>query len=426
MKVKATPYYGCSNRSFFVRIVSSVRRVKGIAFPGKCGNIIPVSQLRSLTRNIFTSRVRRQGTELHRIPFVRAFQQQRPQPEINLDEILGSIGSFFNRISQRIGGGGAGLIIFLVLGIAGLVWFATGFYQVKPAEQAALRLFGKFTGELQGPGLHWFWPSPIGTRNVEAVTETRRMELGFRSLAGGQSADFPVESLMITGDLNIVDTQMVVQYRISNLESYLFRVDDPGELDREIPPGFPDGRTLKDAAEAALRQVIGQRSIDDVLTVEKEAAQADTQVLLQRILDSYFPQDRPGLQILEVRLQNVRPPDAVRDAFDDVVRARVDQEARINEALAYEQDKLPRARGEAQRIIQAAEGFKQERILRATGEAARFLSVLKEYNNSKEVTRQRLYLEAMEEVLPQVTKYIVSPENAGSLLQFLPLEEERS
>ena len=153
---------------------------------------------------------------------------------------------------------------------------------------------------------------------------------------------------MITGDLNIVDVQMVVQYRISNLESFLFRVDDPGEASRDIQPGFPEGRTLKDATESALRLVVGQRSIDDVLTVEKEAVQADTLRLLQRILDSYFPAGKPGIEIQEVRLLNVRPPDAVRDAFDDVVRARVDKESRINEALAYQQAQLAKTRRAAQ------------------------------------------------------------------------------
>ena len=361
-----------------------------------------------------------------RIPFLRAFQQQRPQPEINLDEILAGVGSFFRRIGSKLpGGGGISALIFLAIGVIVLIWLATGFYQVKPAEQAALRLFGKFTGQLQDPGLHWFWPSPIGTRNIEPVTETRRMELGFRTLPGGQVTDIPQEAVMITGDLNIADVQMVVQYRISNLESYLFRVDDPGEVDRNIFPGFPEGRTLKDAAEAALRQVVGQRSIDDVLTIEKEAVQADTLLQLQQIMDNYFIAmgGVSGIEILEVRLLNVRPPDSVRDAFDDVVRARVDKESRINEALAYQQDQVPRARGDAQRIIQGAEAFKQERILRATGEADRFLSVLKEYRESQEVTRQRLYLEAMEEVLPGITKFIVAPDAGGSLLQFLPLQQ---
>lgn len=360
---------------------------------------------------------------LQRIPLIRAFQQQRPQPEINLDEILEKISSVFKRFGGKLGGGGTRAIILLVIALVALVWLATGVYQVKPAEQAALRLFGQYTGALQGPGIHWFWPGPIGKRNIEAVTEIRRMELGFRTLPGGQVGDVPQEAIMITGDLNIVDVQMVVQYKISDLESFLFRVDDPGEADRDVPPGFPEGRTLKDAAESSLRQVVGQRSIDDVLTVEKEAAQADTLLKLQATLDSYFPPGAPGIEIQEVRLLNVRPPDAVRDAFDDVVRARVDKESRINEALAYQQDRVPKARGDAQITIQGAEAFKQERILRATGEADRFLSVLKEYELSKEVTRQRLYLEAMEEILPSITKFVLTPDSGGNLLQFLPLDE---
>lgn len=348
-------------------------------------------------------------------------QQQRPAPEIDIDQILGKIKEVLGRFSRKFGVGGGSTLIVLVVGVVIAGWLATGFYTVRPAEQAALRLFGAFTNNLSAPGLHWFWPSPIGTRNIEAVTETRRMELGFRSLDTGQVTDVPFEALMITGDLNIADVQMVVQYRISDLAAFLFNVDDPGDVERDIRPGSPEGFTLKDATEAALRQVVGQRSIDDVLTVNKEAVQADTSILLQSILDEYGT----GIEILEVRLQNVRPPDPVRDAFDDVVRARVDKEARINEALAYQQDQLPRARGDAQIILQSAEGFKQERILRASGEADRFLSVLEEYLDSKEVTRQRLYLEAMEEILPNINKFIITPDAGGSLLQFLPLTAQQ-
>ena len=345
------------------------------------------------------------------------YQPPRPQPALDIDQILGRIKDFFRRFTGKFGGGGSGVLIFAVLGILVILWLGTGFYQVRPAQLAAVRLFGAYTGDLKGPGLHWFWPSPIGTRNVETVTETRRMELGFRSLEGGQVTDIPFEALMITGDLNIADVQLVVQYRTKDLAAYLFQVDDPGDPERDVRVGAPDGFTLKDATEAALRQIVGQRSIDDILTINKEAAQADARLLLQTILDDY----NTGIEILEVRLQNVRPPDPVRDAFDDVVRARVDKEARINEALAYQQDRLPRARGDAQRILNTAEAFKQESILRATGEADRFLSVLQEYRESREVTRQRLYLEAMEEILPGVTKVIIDPDTGGNLLEFLPL-----
>jgi len=300
------------------------------------------------------------------------------------------------------------------VGILVLVWLATGFYTVAPSEQAALRMFGEFRG-IEGPGLKWYPPPPIGTRSVEAVKVTRTMELGFRS---SPPQDVPQEARMITGDLNIGDVQVVVQYRIADLEKFLFEVTDPGEQARQIAPGRVEGRTLKDSTEAALRQVVGQRAIDDVLTVQKVAVQDDTLRLLQEILDSY----KSGLLILGVDLQVVRPPDPVRAAFDDVISARVDKESRINEALAYKQDRIPRARGVAEEVVQRAEGFRQSRIARARGEAARFDAVLAEYEKSKDVTRQRLYLEAMEETLPGVTKYIIeSTSQGGDVLKLLNL-----
>jgi membrane protease subunit HflK len=350
------------------------------------------------------------------------YQQPRPNPEIDIDKILESIKKPLQPLLNRFGGGGGLLAVFLVVaGVGVAVWLATGFYQVEPTEKAARRLFGSYTPPLQEPGLHWYWPGPIGKVAKESVTETRRMELGFRSLAGGQGSDVPAEALMITGDLNIAEVQVVVQYRIGDLVKYLFAVDDPGDSERRVREGAPDGQTLKDATEAALRQVVGQRSIDDVLTINREAVQNDTLRFLRTILESYDS----GIQVLEVRLQNVRPPNQVREAFDDVVKARVDKEARINEALAYQQDQVPRAKGDAQKITNAAEAFKQERILKATGEASRFLSVLREYQNSKEVTRQRLYLEAIEQFLPAIHKFIVSPDVGGNLLPILNIDQQK-
>ena len=245
--------------------------------------------------------------------------------------------------------------------------------------------------------------------------------LGFSTtVSPGQVREVPVESLMITGDENIVDVQMVVQYRINDLELFLFRVSDPGEPARGIAPGRPEGRTLKDAAEAALRQVVGQRDIDDVLTVEKETVQIETRLLLQQLLDDYSM----GIDVTQVKLQNVRPPEQVRDAFDDVVRAKEDRERTINEADAYKEDILPKARGEAAQVTQAAQAFKAAEIAKAEGETARFLSVLEEYRKAPDVTRIRLYLEAMEKVLPGITKFIVGPDTGGNLLQLLNLEPD--
>ncbi|GIS83674.1 MAG: HflK protein [Dehalococcoidia bacterium] len=349
-------------------------------------------------------------------------RNRRPQSQLERDLL-----TLFTRIRDlieppfsKIGGFKFNSFFFVGLIAIGIVWFLSGFYQVQPSELAARKLFGKFYPPLQSAGLHWHWPAPVGETIRETVEEARRLELGFRT-QGNQISDVSAEALMITGDLNIVDVQMIVQYRINDLTNFLFQVDDPGDADRGVGQGSPDGMTLKDATEAALRQVVGKSSIDDILTVNKDQVQLETLHLLRRILDDYSS----GIEVLEVRLQNVRPPDDVRDAFDDVVRARVDKEARINEALAYQQDQLPRARGDAEKIINAASAFKEERILKAKGESARFLSVLEEYQKAKEVTRTRLYLEKMESVLPKVPKYVIEPESGGSLLQFLPLGESK-
>lgn len=286
-----------------------------------------------------------------------------------------------------------------ILLVALLIWLGTGVYTVQPGEQAAIRQLGRFN-HISEPGLHWYWPAPIGTRNIVQVVERRRLEIGVR---GGQP--ILTESLMITGDTNIADVQLLVQYNVSDLRSFLFEVIDPA------------GVTIKDIAETSLRQVVGARNIDDVLTNEKQAVEFDTAALIQRLLDDY----QTGIVVQEVKLQNVRPPVQVQDAFDDVVRAREDKERIINLAEAYREDILPRARGEAARNLETAEGFRQERIANATGQSERFLKILAEYENAKEVTRQRLYLEAMEEILPGVTKFIIDSDNSGNVLQFLPL-----
>ena len=345
----------------------------------------------------------------------------RQRPEVQIEEILRGIGDGINRVAQRLGAGGIRLLILGLIALVIVLWLASGIYVVGPRERAALQLFGAYQGPPVLPGLSWYFPPPIGKRTIIDIDVTRSMELGFFTPATGATRDVPEEALMITGDLNIVNVQMVVQYRIANIEQYLFRVDDPGEPSRGIPAGQPDGRTMKDATEAALRQIVGQRSIDDILVIRREEVQADTMLLLQDILDEY----EAGIIILNVALQTVRPPDQVRAAFDDVVNARVDQESRINQANAYRQDQLPRAEGAAQQIVQSAEAFKAERVAIATGESARFLEVLAEYQNSKDVTRQRYYLEAMEEILPNVRIFILA-EGGGNLLQFLPLTGEGS
>ena len=335
------------------------------------------------------------------------------QPEFDFEQIMARIREVLGPIGKRLGSGGIGLLVGGLIGLIVAIWLATGIYQIGPGEQAALRLFGKVQGNpTTETGLHWWWPGPVGKKDKVLTSETRRMELGFRSAEGVLDTPVGVEALMISGDLNIVDVQMVVQYNIKNLNDFLFRVDDPGEPARDVERGNPDGRTLKDAAEAALRLVVGKRSIDDVLTKQREEVQTATKDRLQQIVDSYGT----GINILNVQLQDVKAPEEVRDAFDDVLRARQEKDTKINQAQAYRNDIVPRARGDAERITRGADAFRQARISRAQGEADRFSEVLEAYNESKDVTRQRLYLEAMEEILPGISKIIVSPEAEAVLI----------
>jgi membrane protease subunit HflK len=320
-------------------------------------------------------------------------------PEKILRQILSALQNF------RIGAGSNNKAMLLIV-VVGLIWLGTGVYSVNPGEQSVMQLFGK-TSTTAGPGLHWYWPNPIGTKNVESVEQIKTMELGI----------VREDAQMITGDLNIADVSLVVQYRIKNLEYYLFNVDDPGDSLRDTDEGEPDGITLKDATESALRLVVGQRSIDGILTSEKEEVQNETQILLQSILDSYFS----GIQILTVRLQEVKPPDEVRDAFDDVLRARQDQDTKVNQAKAYREDILPRAQGEATQLINEAGAYKAEVIALAEGEAKRFLAVLEEYKKAKDVTRYRLYLEAMESILIETSIFAIDPQSGNNLLEVLPL-----
>ena len=321
---------------------------------------------------------------------------RQEEPDVNFDQALKGVREFLNRF--RLGGGG--VLAFLVFGlllVALAVWLGSGFYTVQPGEQAAVRMFGEFTDTLD-EGLHWWWPSPIGARDIVRVDEVRRLELGVR----GDTPNLE-ESLMITGDPdesgnpgeapNIVDVQLTVQYNIKDLERFLYRAVDPA------------GVTIKYAAETSLRQVIGSRPIDDVLTDKKEEVQEETRLLLQRLLDDY----ETGINVTEVKLANVFAPEQVKDAFDDVVRAKEDKARIINLADAYKEDILPRARGDAARLLQDAEAFRQQRIALSTGESEYFLAILNEFRKAPDVTRQRLYLEAMEEILPGIQKIIGDP-----------------
>ena len=308
------------------------------------------------------------------------------EPEFNfsgLNKILNNIRKYIPLPKNKFF-----FFIIIILVFIGL-WGSSGIFTVQPGEQAALRLFGKFNS-ISGPGLHWFFPSPIGQKDIVATATIRRLELGFRG-----DKIVPDEALMITGDENIVDAQLLVQFDIKDLKKFLYMTIEPGK------------KTMMDVAETALRQVVGSKPIDDVLTTEKEAVQSETKILMQSLLDSY----NSGIRVREVKLQNVQPPSQVQDAFDDVVRAREDKAKIINLADAYREDILPKARGYAAKVIQDAKAYEAVRIAESKGEADKFNSILEEYNLQKETTESRLYLETIERVLPKLKQIIIGDPN---------------
>ena len=284
-----------------------------------------------------------------------------------------------------------------------LLWLATGIYIVGPDEVGVVRTFGKFTRVVQS-GLNWKFPAPIEIVDTPKVTEVKRIEIGFRTLKNGQYRTVEKESLMLTGDENIVDAEMIVQYKIKDPVAYLFRIVGP-EL------------TVREAAEASLRTVVGRNKIDETLTTGKFTIQEETKNQLQSVLDNY----NSGIHVVAVQLQDVSPPKEVIGAFKDVASAKEDKNRMINQAEGYRNDVIPKARGEAEAMIRDAEGFKESRIKRAEGDATKFTTILKEYRKAKSITEKRLYLETMEKVLPDIEKIIVPDKDSGNMLNLLNL-----
>lgn len=290
------------------------------------------------------------------------------------------------------------------------IWLLSGIYIVGPDEQGVVRRFGRVV-RIAEPGPHYRLPRPIEKVDKPKIQQARRIEIGFETISPGPPARYKFhteESLMLTGDEQIIDAQIIVQYKIKDAADYLFNV-------RNLEGSHG---TIKDAAEVALRQVVGKRPIDDVLITEKLQVEIDILELLQRIIDGY----ESGIRVTEVKLQTVQPPKEVASSFSDVVSAKEDKEKLIQEAEGYKEDVIPKARGEARSLILAAEAYKEEKIKRAQGDVAKFLAVLAEYEKAKDVTRMRLYLETMEQVLPGIRKYIIDSESSEGVLKLLPLE----
>jgi len=306
--------------------------------------------------------------------------------------------------------GGHGGILLIVALVA--VWMLSGFYRVNTDEQGVVLRFGKFVAQTQ-PGLNYHWPYPIETALTPKVTRVNRTDVGLRVLdeprRGTTLRDVPQESLMLTGDENIVDVQYSVFWVISDAAKYLFNVQQP------------EG-TIKAVAESAMREEIGRNQIQPILTGARQAIETSVQELIQKTLDGY----QSGIQITQVQLQKVDPPQQVIDAFRDVQAARADAERLQNEAQTYANRVVPEARGDAARVLQAAEGYRERVVFDARGQASRFVKIYDEYAKAPEVTRRRMYLETMERVFDGMDKVIVdsaTAKNGGGVVPYLPLGE---
>ncbi|HEY9536349.1 MAG TPA: FtsH protease activity modulator HflK [Kiloniellaceae bacterium] len=311
------------------------------------------------------------------------------------------------------GGGGLGKSAYLLIGLGVIiVWLLTGLYRVQTNEQGVVLRFGKWVETTQ-PGLNWHLPWPIETALTPSVTSVQQIDIGFQSTGGESSRtarrDIAEESLMLTGDQNIIDIDFTVQWKIADAGQYLFNIREPEQ-------------TVKIAAESAMREIIGRTDIQPALTEARGTVEAEARTLLQATLDEY----QAGIEITELVLQDVQPPEAVIDAFNDVLRAQQDRDRARNEADRYRNDILPRARGEALRVVQGAEAYKERLENEAEGEAQRFLSVYNAYRQNPDVTRRRMYLETMQGILSDTDKVILDGQaGSGGVLPYLPLNELR-
>ncbi len=303
---------------------------------------------------------------------------------------------------RNLRGAGAGLGVMAA--VAALLWLASGFYIVQEGQAAAIMQFGEFKYLNERAGFTWRMPTPIQNHELVNVQQLRQVEVGYRSTVKNKVLK---ESLMLTLDQSIVDMQMAVQYRLSDPVAFLFN-NNPGPSPEEL---------IRQAAETAMREVVGRRGVDQVLYEEKEAVAKEAQKQMQAITDLY----KAGILIIDVTIQQAQPPEQVQAAFEDANKAAQDRERSINEGRAYANDVIPKARGAAARLGQEAEGHKQRVIATASGDASRFKQVAVEYVKAPQVTRDRLYIDTMQQVYANTTKVYVDSKSSGNLLN-LPLD----
>tara|TARA_A100001015_G_scaffold315391_1_gene427100 strand:+ start:3975 stop:5078 length:1104 start_codon:yes stop_codon:yes gene_type:complete len=325
-----------------------------------------------------------------------------------IDDVIKNLQKTINKFT---GGGKPGgkkpIVIGLIL--LAILWALSGLYRVLPDEQGVVLRFGKFVKTTQ-PGLNYHLPLPIERALTPKVTKVNRIDVGFRPVSdSGRSSgvgNVPEESLMLTGDENIVDINYSVFWVIKDAGKFLFNIQSPVE-------------TVKATSETAMREVIAKSPIQSILTEGRSKIEVEVQEITQKILDEYGS----GIQITQVQTQQADPPSQVIDAFRDVQAARADRERSKNEAEAYANDVIPRARGEAEKILQEAEAYKKQVVAAAEGEASRFLAIYNEYKSAKQVTQERMYLETMEKVLADIDKVIIDKQTGSGVVPYLPLPE---
>jgi len=329
-----------------------------------------------------------------------------PDIEAVLRDINKKISALFGNKGGGTGGGGgahkkSNVSMGLVVGVAMLLWLASGFYIVDASQRGVVLRFGSFVETTQ-PGPRWHIPFPVESVEVVNISQVRTVEIGYRENVKNKILK---ESLMLTDDENIIDIQFAVQYVLKDPAEYLFNNRAPDE-------------NVRQAAETSIREIVGKNKMDFVLYEGREQVAAAATKLIQEILDRY----KSGILVSKVTMQNAQPPEQVQAAFDDAVKAGQDRERQKNEGQAYANDVIPRAKGAAARLMQEAEGYRQRVIASAEGDASRFKQVLVEYEKAPAVTRERMYIDMMQQILTSTSKVMVDQKSGTSLL-YLPLDK---
>lgn len=350
--------------------------------------------------------------------------EQEPRQEGNkkpndgppdLDQLWRDFNQRLNRIFNKQGGGGgrggdgsgmpsargAGIGAGVIAAVILFLWLVSGFFIVQEGQTGVILSFGKYSHSTP-PGFNWRWPYPIQSHELVNLSQVRTVEVGYRSNVRNK---MPRESLMLTDDENIIDIQFAVQYRLKDASQWVFNNRDQEE-------------TVKQVAETAIREIVGKSKMDFVLYEGREKVAYDTSALMQQTLDRY----RIGVLVTNVTMQGVQPPEQVQAAFDDAVKAGQDRERQKNEGQAYANDVVPKARGTASRLMQESEGYRSRVVANAQGESARFTRVLAEYQKAPVVTRDRMYIEAMQQIFASTTKVMVDAKNNNSMI-YLPLDK---